>query len=186
MQTERSPLKPPYQRVASHMNLNNKDIWLGIGIIAFGVMLLTVAIPDHVSSPSNVRKLVLAPTFWPTIVAYMIVVLGAVLVASRLIDRPVSASDETWNGDGIGDELVHGWARLLAMAVLMVGLVVATPVLGMVLASMITFAAFSIIVFSPRPVTSLIVAVVLPLVLYAFFSHVAGVAVPQGRFLTLP
>ena len=158
------------------MNLNNKDIWLGIGVIAFGVMLLTVAIPDHVSSPSNVRALVLSPTFWPTIVAYMIVMLGGVLVASRMIRTGrLSASDEPWNGDGIGDELIHGWARLSAMAVLMVGLVVATPILGMVLASVIAFAAFSIIVLSPRPVTSLIVAIVLPLVLYAFFTHVAGV-----------
>ena len=61
------------------MNLMNKDIWLGIGTIAFGVFLLVFAIPSFVSSPSNVPALVLAPTFWPTIVAYIIVVLGAAL-----------------------------------------------------------------------------------------------------------
>ena len=35
-------------------------------------------------------------------------------------------------------------------------------------------------------VVSGLVAIVLPLVLYAFFAHIAGVAVPQGEFIRLP
>lgn len=168
------------------MNFMNKDIWLGIGTIAFGVMLLTFAIPSFVSSPSNVPALVLAPTFWPTIVAYLILVLGAALVASRAFGSSDAGLDETSRVTETRDEVIYGWGRLLAMAVLMVGLVVAIPILGMVLASAIAFALFAVIVVTPRPLTSIIVAVVLPLALYAFFSHVAGVSVPQGRFLTLP
>ena len=84
------------------------------------------------------------------------------------------------------EEQLYGWGRLLAMAILMVGLVIATPILGMVLATAIAFALFSLVVVTPRPLTSIIVAIVLPLALYAFFSHVAGVSVPQGRFLMLP
>ncbi len=168
------------------MNLMNKDIWLGIGTIAFGVFLLAFAIPSFVSSPSNVPAVVLAPTFWPTIVAYMIVVLGAALVATRLFGAADDGVDETASVSETPEEQLYGWGRLLAMAILMVGLVIATPTLGMVLATAIAFALFSLVVVTPRPLTSIIVAVVLPLALYAFFSHVAGVSVPQGRFLMLP
>ena len=168
------------------MNLMNKDIWLGIGAIAFGVFLLVFAIPSFVSSPSNVPALVLAPTFWPTIVAYIIVVLGAALVISRMSGLTNESSGETANVPETREEQLYGLGRLLAMAVLMVGLVIATPIVGMVLATAIAFAFFAAIVVTPRPLTSIIVAVVLPLALYAFFSHVAGVSVPQGRFLTLP
>ena len=77
------------------MNLMNKDIWLGIGTIAFGVFLLVFAIPSFVSSPSNVPALVLAPTFWPTIVAYMIIVLGAAWGITKLRrKRPVVVEDK--------------------------------------------------------------------------------------------
>ena len=41
------------------MPLNHKDVWLGIGTVIFGVLLLVYAIPEFISAPSNVRKLVL-------------------------------------------------------------------------------------------------------------------------------
>ena len=68
----------------------------------------------------------------------------------------------------------------------MAALVIAIPILGMVWATMVGFVLFAILVRSPRPVASLIVALVLPLALYGFFNHIAGVAVPQGEFVRLP
>jgi hypothetical protein len=137
----------------------------------------------EVTAPSNVRAIVLSPTFWPTIVGWIIVVLGGLLVAVRLAQPPLDGAA------GADDEAEGGaaaWARLGAAAVVMVGLVLATSMLGMVWASMIAFALLAVIIRSPHPVSSAIVAVVLPLVLYAFFNHVAGVAVPQGEFIRLP
>ena len=54
--------------------------WLGIGFIAFGLFVLLVAIPYAVTSPSNVSRLVLSPTFWPIIISWLIIGLGAMLV----------------------------------------------------------------------------------------------------------
>lgn len=168
------------------MNLNLKDIGLGVGVIAFGVGLVLYAIPEYVSAPSNVRAVVLSPLFWPDIIGWMIIVLGATLILSRMFGAPVVASEESASAALSREELPYGIARLSAMLIIMVGLIYAIPVLGMVLATGIAFALISLLVLSPRPVTSLIVAIVLPLVLYAFFAHVAGVSIPQGRFLTLP
>ncbi|MEQ8824872.1 MAG: tripartite tricarboxylate transporter TctB family protein [Filomicrobium sp.] len=166
------------------MNLKNSDVWLGIGTVLFGIFLLFVAIPAFVSSPSNVPKIVLSPTFWPTIIAYLIIILGIVLTLTRLFAKPAPAATEP-TGDALEDPS-QPWVRLLATAIVMFALIWAIPYFGMVWSSMVAFVAIAFIVKTPKPVTSLIVAIILPLVLYAFFNHVAGVAVPQGRFITLP
>lgn len=168
------------------MRFKDKDLWLGLGTMAFGAMLLVYAIPHFIFAPSNVRALVLSPSFWPTIVAYIIILLGAALTISRIARLlefgPASATTET----GSESTPRYAWARLAASAALMVGLVMAIPTLGMVLASCIVYALFAVIIATPRPITSLIVAIVLPFVLYAFFAHIAGVSIPQGRLLSLP
>ncbi|MBU2582059.1 MAG: tripartite tricarboxylate transporter TctB family protein [Alphaproteobacteria bacterium] len=168
------------------MNQKTNDLGLGAGVIAFGVFLLLYAIPVFVSAPSNVRALVLSPLFWPDIIAWIIIILGVTLIATRVFGPPVVASETTASAALSPEDTPYAIARLAAAAVIMVGLVVAIPVLGMVLSTGIAFALISMIVKTPRPVTALIVAILLPLVLYAFFAHVAGVSVPQGRFITLP
>ncbi|HUS95322.1 MAG TPA: tripartite tricarboxylate transporter TctB family protein [Hyphomicrobiaceae bacterium] len=162
------------------------NTWLGLGVIAFGGLLLGVAIPLGISSPSNVRALVLSPTFWPSIIACLLVVLGVLIVAVDAM-TPREAGQEA--ADKPGDEeagQAGALMRLAAMALMMVGLVVAIPYLGMVWACLVGFVVFSVIVRVPRPLLSLVVAVLLPLLLYAFFAHVAGVAVPQGELINLP
>ncbi len=168
------------------MNVKSNDIWLGAGVVTFGIFLLVYAIPVLVSSPSNVRVLFLSPTFWPVIIAWMVIILGTMLIITTLFSPTaegigVAAADEMER-----EEVVFATARLAAAAIIMVGLVLATPILGMVLATGLAFASISAVVTTPRPIAAVIVAVVLPLVLYAFFAHVAGVSVPQGRFMTLP
>lgn len=166
--------------------LKTRDVWLAFGVIAFGLFLLLFAIPNYVNSPSNVPTLVLSPAFWPTIIAAIVIVLGVMLLLSRLFITAGPTSDADAALELSREEVTLAWVRLAASAAVMVGLVFATPILGMVLATAIAFALFALIVVTPRPVTSIIVAIVLPLVLYAFFAHVAGVSVPQGNFLTLP
>ncbi len=169
------------------MKLNDTDVLLGFGVIAFGVLLLTFAIPNYITSPSNVRALVLSPTFWPIIVAGIIVFMGALLAITRMFGIGMTAPEST---DALPNAELDGqnfaWLRLVGVAVLMIGLVMATPILGMVLATGIAFVAFAVIVQAPKPILIAVSAVVIPLVLYWFFNHIAGVSVPQGRFFVLP
>jgi hypothetical protein len=158
--------------------------WLGIGFIAFGFFVLLVAIPYAVTSPSNVGRLVLSPTFWPIIISWLIINLGAMLLVLRWF-RP--AEPTIGDVDVPVDAATGGpWIRLVATAVIMVALVLATPYLGLVWTSILCFALLSVVIRAPQPILSGVVAILLPLVLYAFFAHVAGVAVPQGEFVRLP
>jgi len=166
--------------------LKTRDVWLAIGVIGFGLFLLFFAIPNYVNSPSNIPNIVLSPKFWPTIIAWIIITLGALLLLSRFFVVASASSDDADGEELTSDQRAWAWGRVITSGVIMVGLVIATPIIGMVLATGIAFALFALIVMSPKPVTSIIVAILLPLVLYAFFAHVAGVSVPQGGYLILP
>jgi len=78
------------------------------------------------------------------------------------------------------------WMRLLGLALIMVFTMLGLPRLGMVWTAMIAFAATAFLFQTRHPVTALISAIVIPLLLYVFFAHVAGIAVPQGNYIRLP
>jgi len=157
------------------------QIQLGIGAIIAAAFLLLVAIPTWVSSPSNVPNIILSPLFWPWALAVLTAItgLGMILTSIRAprLTEP-EASDV--------DDRSRAWGRMAGIAVLMVITMLAMPRIGMVWTSMLVFAITAFLVRTSHPRTALISAVLVPLVLYAFFAHVAGVAIPQGDFVRLP
>ena len=155
------------------------EFQVGAASIAIGLFLIFVGIPNFVSSPSNIPKIVLSPLFWPEILAGALILLGIGLLVSAP-GAPVREDETT---------IFHmqgGIKRLALMAATMVVYVWVMPVIGMVWASMIVFAIVAFLVKTRHPWLALAAAAVVPLVLYGFFAHVAGVAVPQGHLVRLP
>lgn len=157
------------------------QVRLGIGAMLAAIVLIFYAIPHWVSSPSNVRNIVLSPLFWPYILSGLTGLVGLGLVVAG---RRMPASAEPAN-EAIDDPRA-GLARLCAMAVLMALVFWVMPRLGMVWTSMLAFAGLAFLMRTRHPVTALVCAVLVPLLLYAFFAHVAGVAIPQGALVRLP
>lgn len=160
--------------------LERSEFQVGIAAIAVAVFLLVVGIPYGISTPSNIRHIVLSPTFWPRIIAALMVLLGLGLLfaASR------GAADEEVEPSLL--EAPGGLSRLAGMAVLMAAYFLLIPVLGLVWASMLAFGGTAALVHTRHPVAAAASAVIVPLLLYAFFAHVAGVSVPQGEIVRLP
>ncbi len=153
---------------------------LGMGACLAALFLAFVAIPMWVSSPSNVSNIVLSPTFWPYILTVLTGLIGLGLVfASRHSDTQIAIED----GNQLDD---LSWFRLAALAVIMIVTMFALPRVGMVWATMVVFVLTAFLLRTRHPITALVCAVTIPLVLYAFFAHVAGVAIPQGNFVRLP
>jgi len=153
---------------------------LGIGACLVAAFLVFIGIPGWVSSPSNVQNIVLAPTFWPYVLSALTGIIGlGLILAGRSAGTAIDPEDieET---DGLG------WPRLAALAVIMGITMYALPRLGMVWTTMLVFAATAFLFRTRHRVTALICAVLIPLALYAFFAHVAGVGIPQGNFVRLP
>lgn len=158
-------------------NLHRQTL-IGIFAIFAGLFLMTVAIPLWVSSPSNVRNIILSPTFWPYTLSALTILIGAGLTVTGFY----STEDLTPKPAAIAG----GYGRLVIMAVVMIIYMVGLPRLGMVWTSMLAFVATAFLVRTSHPKTALICALCVPLVLYFFFAHVASVAIPQGNFVRLP
>ena len=154
---------------------------LGMIALLCAAFLAFIAIPYWVSSPSNIRNIVLAPTFWPYALSGMLALIGLGLLISP---APEQEPDESISPDT--EQSATPWLRLLSMAVIMVLTMIALPTLGMVWTSMLVFLLCAFMFQTRYPKTAIICAVIIPLVLYAFFAHVAGVAIPQGEFVRLP
>lgn len=157
------------------------QIQLGIGAIAASVFLIAIAIPFWVSSPSNVPNVILSPLFWPYVLAAATGLIGAGLILTSI----AQPKPDTPAASDVADRPA-AFRRLAIMAVIMVASVLVMPWLGLVWTAMVTFAATAFLVKTKHPRSALVCALLIPLVLYVFFAHIAGVAVPQGDFVRLP
>ena len=163
------------------MTNRSVQLQLGFGACIAAIFLIFVAIPEWVASPSNVRNIILSPLFWPYSLAGLTALVGLGLIAAGLSD-----TGEQTPLDEPSEDAPMAWLRLLGMAVIMAGTMFLLPRLGMVWTCMLAFAASAFLVRTRHPVAALVCAVVVPLALYAFFAHVAGVAIPQGNIVRLP
>ncbi len=157
------------------------DFWTGIGVLALGSALALVGVPEGVVSPRNVRILVLSPAFWPTILAWVMAFLGLVLAL------------QAWRGRSLPHEVEAatapsrpGLARLAVLAAGSVVFCAFATTLGLVWSSMIAFGVVMLLIGMTHRVAAIVLAILLPLALYAFFAHVALVPIPQGLFVRLP
>ena len=161
------------------MSEKSIQLRLGVAAIAAAVFLYFYAIPAWVASPGQVPVAVMSPLFWPNVLAAMTGITGLALVAkSRTSDAETLRQD--------AEDRRPALVRLAAMAVVMVVVMYLIPRLGMVWTCMIAFALSAFIMKTHHRAAALISAVIIPLVLYFFFAHVAGVAIPQGNFVWLP
>lgn len=135
------------------------------------------------SSPSNVRNIVLAPTFWPYVLTALtgLIAIGLLFAGWRMVDdEPAKQYSDPQASNR------PGWIRLAILALIMVLTMFALPRIGMVWTAMLVFVATAYLFKTRHPKLAIICAVVVPLLLYLFFAHVAGVAIPQGNFVRLP
>jgi hypothetical protein len=164
------------------MSRLSPDLWLGAGVIALGTFLLLILIPYGITSPSNVRIAVLSPTIWPKIISAGLVLIGGLLVLRAFVAGrgDVAPAEETSEGGW------RPWMRIGAVGLLMAAYFYSLPMLGMPLAGIIALLAYALLVRAGRPITTVLTAILLPLMIYGFFSHVAGVPIPQGHIMRLP
>ncbi len=157
------------------------DVGVGLVAAALALLLLFVVIPYGVVTPRRVRLIVLSPLFWPTILGGALLACGLFLAIKTYL-RPIDAAIEA-----PFEPFDHGAVvRLGAFTALILLYYLSILHLGMILASIAASAAMIFITRSRFRYLGLLCALLLPLALYAFFYHVAGVPVPQGVLVRLP
>ena len=151
----------------------------GVGVALLGLLIFTVLIPWGIDQPGNVEHMALAPDFWPQIIAVIMMVLGVLQAV-----RPVPDDDDEDTGGDSG----HWLHRLPGLAVALgalFGFYVLIPTLGMVVPGTAVILGLMIFGGERRWPLAAAVAAGVPLLLYAFFVHVAGIPIPLGIFEAL-
>ncbi len=157
------------------------EFLVGLAVMLLAACIIWVLIPGYVTIPRRVPIQALSPSFWPTIIGWTMLLCGG-LLALRAVTAPPPP-------DAITDDLrvprAEGF-RLAALAVLLTVAYLALPVVGMVWTTMVVFVLMVLLTGGKRLFWGVALAIILPLVLYFFFTKVAGVAIPQGRIVRLP
>ncbi|WP_108485500.1 tripartite tricarboxylate transporter TctB family protein [Oceaniglobus ichthyenteri] len=157
------------------------ELMIGLGVMALSALTLWWLIPAYVALPQRPPLRALAPSFWPKIICWIMLLCGAAMTLRAAMTPPppdVIVDSQTASPP----ELM----RLAGLAAILMGAYFALPVFGMVWVCMVTFILLVLMSNSKHLILGLVVGVVLPLGLYFFFSKVAGVAIPQGQFVRLP
>ncbi|MEM6665875.1 MAG: tripartite tricarboxylate transporter TctB family protein [Pseudomonadota bacterium] len=168
------------------MEERRTQIGIGLAAVSVAAFLILFGIPGWVSAPSNVGNIVLSPLFWPYCLAGFTGLAGLGVLANGLRRPAVAMGGQTGDGAGGVEPVPGGLVRLALMVGIMALTMFALPRLGMVWTAMLAFIAVAFLVKTRHPRTAIACGIAVPLVLYAFFAHVAGVAIPQGNFVRLP
>ena len=148
----------------------------GVGVALLGLLIFAVLIPWGIDQPGNVEHTALAPDFWPRIIAGAMMALGALLAV-----RPGPDDDDEDGSEDSG----HWRQRLPGLAAALgalFGFYALIPSLGMVVPGVALIFGLMIFGGERRWLLAGVVAAAVPLLLYAFFVHVAGIPIPLGVF----
>ena len=84
------------------------------------------------------------------------------------------------------EDISTSWTRLVAFCFAMVVYVSSINYLGMPISSVIMLIISFQLLGEKRYGISLVISAGLPILLFMFFFHVAGVSIPQGEWISLP
>lgn len=150
------------------------DFIVGVATIAFACIALFGLIPYGIDDPGSIDVLALGPSFWPTIICGLLLLMGIIIsVQAFRRSRARQADDENTGAEFAG-------ARWLGSLLLLAGLYAGLHFLGMVLTCIIALALFMLLGGERRPSIIVAISLVLPLALFAFFRYVANVVIPLG------
>ena len=158
-----------------------RDCLVGLLVFLLSLSLIFYFIPQYIDTPRSVRSVVLSPVFWPTVIAWMMLLIGLGILIAQYWERRPDVLETDY------DEPKESYGRVFVFSAFLAGYYLLLPVLGMVWSSSLAFIVFSIFISGTEyRKTAVIVGILLPLALYVFFYHVAGVNIPQNDFMRLP
>jgi putative tricarboxylic transport membrane protein len=148
-----------------------RDLYSGLIFIILGIALLTILVPMGIVEPRKVRFAALSPSYYPRIVAGVLLLLGlAVAWRSRRETTAAPASNRHPNATG----------RIACFIALLGAYALLLPWLGFVAAGFLGLLAAFWIAGEHRLKLVLPLAVLVPLMLYFFFLKVALIPIPTG------
>ena len=154
------------------MTFLNKDLLAGLSFLLFGLLLVTYLIPVWVDEPRRIQFVVLAPSYYPKLIAFALIVIGSTISIRSLYFKQ-------------GEHLVGGlhvatYFRVVAAVATFFATALLLPFAGFVLGSTVFLAILMLLAGERSPTTIALIAVSLPILLYLFFTKLANIPIPGG------
>ena len=149
---------------------------LGIFFLIVGVLSYFVLIPKGIVVPKSIQHFTTSPAFWPSIIIVIISIMGLLLMLQK---------DSTNDADEAIEESTS-WKtrtpRLLIILAMLFAFYFSIEKFGMVVPAILLI--FILMLFAGFRRWSLIFlfSILVPIVLYFFFTHVANIPIPLGMF----
>ncbi|MEM7177031.1 MAG: tripartite tricarboxylate transporter TctB family protein [Pseudomonadota bacterium] len=151
------------------------------GILALAALLFLI--PTGVQAPSTVEQAALSPDFWPKVIAWTTLVAAGLLLVETLGAARMSAPGPTEDPETSYDHsFVVGLLRALALIVVLFIYSMTLERYGIVVPSIVLLPLIMLFFGERNPLTIGVLSLVLPLALYGFFRHAAGISIPLGVF----
>lgn len=173
-------------------DLWNREIRVGFAVIFLALLSIFVVIPSGVDVPSNVEVRVMAPDFWPLTVSVAAAIAGGFVLIGGILEqqrRRLSAvssmpdeSVPTEKADSEYRPFIEGAVRVAGVLGVLLGLYFLIPTIGIVVGCMALLVFLIRFTGETRWMYIVTIALILPVILYAFFVYVANVPMPLGVF----
>ena len=151
---------------------SNRDLICAIIMLVISALLIWVLIPSGIVEPKKVKFDALSPSYYPRIVAYALLLLGAGVFLRSFLSKKTSPP--------AGDRHPNATGRTFGFLFILLLLALTLNWLGFIVASTIAMLLALWLGGERRLFLIIPLAVILPLVLYFFFLKVARIPIPLG------
>ena len=161
------------------MSARQRNLIIGTGTVAFFGIVLFAVIPYQIRVPGGLPFAALSPAFWPTTVTIMGMTVGLLIALRGLLNAPDDVGEET---AGDPDEPPREEWRAIAAMVVMFGYLGLIHLIGIVAASIAVVVVLAALFTEQRHWWVALVAVIVPIALYLFFTRIVRIPLPLGVF----
>ena len=169
------------------MTSATKEYCVGIGMLIIAVVGWFVVIPAGIDLPSSVEFRALSPDFWPHVVRILLGICGAIVAVQAHFDRQrvgdsIEAATEEEERGEVQFEFAASAVRVVGALAGLFAAYFAIPHIGIAAAGVVLILASTFVLGERRLKYTVPLAIILPVILYMFFVHVANIPMPLGVF----
>lgn len=156
------------------------DLFIGGSIVVLALLGILVAIPSGVVSPGEVDIAALSPAFWPRVVLIGLAIAGSIILFQGFFPGADTSEESEFQEFSLPFPVVI--AKLVIAITVLFSYYFAIDEIGIVLSSVITLLLLMLLGGERRGRMLLSVSILLPVLLFYFFTYVANVPLPLGMF----
>jgi len=153
-----------------------RDLIAGLTMALIGAGIIFLLIPYGVVEPKKVKFAALSPSYYPRIVAIVLLILGVSITIRSILANRLNAHVNQAPVDQHPDAML----RTVGIFVILVFYAATAGWLGFILSSFFALLSAFRLAGEKRWPLAISLAIGLPVALYFFFLKVAGIPIPTG------